>query len=152
MKLKARSGNAFEAVMLGYEHPNVTEDWWDSNWLIVNGKAATPQSSWRFVEPCVTTFELAGLADWLQTLRRDAPPSDEYGFAEPNLQFSYSRLPAPTLRVRFAYASAPPDCTDDDQRARGVTLEFPIAELNIDEIVGEVRNAVIEYPIRGGAA
>ena len=152
MKLRARSGNTFEAVMLGYEHPNVTEDWWDSNWLIVNGTVATPESSWRFVEPCVTTFELAGLAEWLQTVRRGMPSSSEYAFAEPNLVFSWSRLPAPVLRVRFSHASAPPECTDVDQRSRGVTLEFPIDELNVDGIVGELRNALIEYPIRGGAA
>ena len=152
MKLRARSGNAFEAVMLGYEHPNVTEDWWDSNWLIVNGKVATPDTSWRFVEPCVTTFELAGLAEWLQAVRDGTPPSPEYAFAEPNLLFSWSPLPAPVLRVRFAHASAPSEGADDLQRARGVTLEFPIAELNVDEIVGDLRNALIDYPIRGGAA
>ena len=152
MKLKARSGNAFEAVMLGYEHPNVTEDWWDSNWLIMNGAVATPETSWRFVEPCVTTFELAGLADWLQTLRDGPPASAEYAFAEPNLVFSWSRLPSPVLRVRLAHASAPPGSASDDERVRGVTLDFPIDELNVDGIVGELRNALIEYPIRGGAA
>ena len=152
MKLRAHSGNAFEAVVLGYEHPNVTEDWWDSNWLIMNGTVATPDTSWRFVEPCVTTFELAGLADWLQTLRDGAPPSPEFAFAEPNLVFSWSGVQAPMLRVRFAHESAPPGCANGEARVRGVMLEFPIDELNVDGIVGELRNALIEYPIRGGAA
>jgi hypothetical protein len=151
MKLKADSGNAFEAVVLGYEHPNVTEDWWDSNWLIVNGKVTTPDTSWRFVEACVTTFELAHLADWLHALGNGSAPQPECGFAEPNLLFSYSRVPAPVLRVRFAHASAPP-ATNDDLRARGTTLEFPLPDVNLEEFVADLRNVLIDYPIRGGAA
>ena len=150
MKLKSDSGNAFELVVLGYEHPDITEDRWDSNWLVVSGKVTAGDQTWRFVEPCVTTFELRGLAEWLERLGwHDAP---DCTFTEPNLAFSYSPRPDPLIRVRFAHESAPPWLREERERAAGMTLEFPTSKQQAVDLAEEMRNALIDYPERGGAA
>ena len=146
MRLRAASGNAFELLVLRYEFPDITEDRWDANWLVVSGKVTTADNGWQFVHPCVTTFELADFADWLDTLATDG---EQYAFTEPNLAFTYSAQPAPALRVRFAHESAPPWVTGD---APELILEFPLDETDVHAAAAELRNALIEYPIRGGAA
>ena len=69
VRLADHSGNEFQLVILSYQHPDVHEDRWDSNWLLVSGTVATAAGQrWKFSAPCVTTFELAELADWLDEL------------------------------------------------------------------------------------
>ena len=146
MRLRAASGNSFELLVLRYEFPDVTEDRWDANWLVVSGKITTAENGWRFVHPCVTTFELADLAEWLETLGSDG---DQYAFTEPNLLFTYSTEPAPVLRVRFAHESAPPWVQGEPP---DLTLDFPLDETDVRAAASDLRDALIEYPIRGGAA
>jgi hypothetical protein len=151
MKLKSESGNAFELVVLRYEHPDITADRWDANWLVVSGTVIAGDQSWRFVDACVTAFELAELAEWLQAAAAGRAPR-EYVFTEPNLAFSYLDGPEPQFRVRFAHESAPPWLTDADARMRGLAVDFAATEANTASAVAELRNALIEFPIRGGAA
>jgi hypothetical protein len=150
MKLKSDSGNSFELVVLGYEHPDITEDRWDSNWLVVSGRVTAGDQSWRFVEPCVTTFELRELAEWLEGLGwHDSP---DCVFTEPNLLFQYSPRPEPVVRIRFAHESAPPWMTHEQERISGLTLDFPMSRQQASDLAEEVRNALVDYPERGGAA
>lgn len=151
MKLKSESGNAFELVVLRYEHPDITADRWDANWLVISGKVTAGDQSWRFVDACVTTFELAELAEWFQSIGNGRGPQ-EYLFAEPNLAFSYVNASEPLLRVRFAHESAPPWLTEADARTRGLAVDFAATETDTASAVAELRNALIEFPIRGGAA
>jgi hypothetical protein len=152
MKLAAKSGDAVELVVLRYEFPDMNEDRWDSNWLVVSGRVSLAGKTWRFTDPCFTTFELAELAEWFDAIakRRDVAP--EFEFTEPNVVFAYSATPQPTLRVRFAHESAPPWVKNEKDRLDGVTIEFPLSNLDIAAITAEVRAILIEYPIRGGAA
>jgi hypothetical protein len=148
MKLNSDSGNAFEFHLLRYEHPDVTEDLWDSNWLVVDGKVTTDDRTWRFVESCVTTFELEQLAEWLDSLGSE--PS-ALAFAEPTLAFSYAPWPRPTLHIRFAGASAPPWLAPEE-RETGTTLEFETSIDHARQLADVLRDALTDYPTRGGAA
>ena len=150
MKIRGRNGNAFDLVVLRYENPDVTEDRWDANWLVVSGTVTTGDQSWRFVDPCVTTFELAELAEWLDGLNWHE--SSECAFTEPNLAFAYSPSPDSVLRIRFAHESAPPWIRGVEERLEGVTLEFPMRARDAADAAAALRNTLVDYPIRGGAA
>jgi hypothetical protein len=152
MKLSSASGNAFELVVVGYEHPDITEGMWESNWLVVSGTVTRDDESWSFVDPCVTTFELADLADWLEKLADGSVDPPQMAFTEPNLEFSYSHLVSPVLRVRFAHDSAPPRIRNSDEAAEGIVLEFPLSELDPRAAAADVRDALMDFPVRGGAA
>jgi hypothetical protein len=152
MKLRTESGEAFELGVVGYEHADITEGLWESNWLVVSGMVRTGEDSWRFVHPSVTTFELAELADWLETVGTAAMQSTTCEFAEPNLRFSFSASPRPVLRIRFAHESAPPRIKDTDAKVDGVVMEMPLAEVDAPAAAADLRKALADYPIRGGAA
>ena len=151
MRITSASGDEFQLVIVRYQFPDVHEDRWDSNWLVVNGTVAAAGEKWIFTEPCVTTFELADLADWLDELARNGSEPSAFEFTEPNLKFSYVPWPRRAVQLTLAHESAP-STLPDDQRRTGVTVEFPLSERQTAAFAAEIRQALSEYPIRGGAA
>jgi hypothetical protein len=151
MKITSASGDEFQLVIVRYQFPDVHEDRWESNWLVVNGTVAAAGEKWIFTEPCVTTFELADLADWLDELATDGSEPSAFEFTEPNLKFSYVPWPRRAVQLTLAHESAPSSMSDDERRA-GVTVEFPLSVQQTATFAAEIRQALSEYPIRGGAA
>ena len=152
MKLNDRSGNEFQLVILSYQYPDVHEDRWDSNWLNVSGTVATAAGQkWKFSAPCMTTFELAELADWLEELSTNGRGPTQFAFTEPLVRFAYVPWPKRTLQLTFTGEGAPQEIPDPEKEA-GVTLEFPLSEADATELAGQIRNALSDFPIRGGAA
>ena len=152
MKLKSDSGNSLELMILHYEFPDVQEDRWDSNWLVVSGKVTANGQSWHFSDPAATTWELGEFADWLRAVARRENTRDQFEFVEPTLAFALASKPVPTLRVRFAHGSAPPWLTDTTERVAGIFVDFPLATTDVAGAADELRNALNDFPIRGGAA
>ena len=151
MRITSASGDEFQLVIVRYQFPDVHEDRWDSNWLVVNGTVATAGEKWIFTEPCVTTFELADLADWLEELAANGGEPSAFEFTEPNLKFAYVPWPRRAVQLTFARESAPSSMSDDERRA-GVTVEFPLSVQQTETLAAEIRQALNDYPIRGGAA
>ncbi|MBV6703299.1 hypothetical protein [Kitasatospora aureofaciens] len=91
----------------------------DDNWLVITGRAAAPEGSWRFVEACLLTWEAQGISRWLRTVAEPNRTPRALDFLEPLLTFS---LPADQpadgrrlIHVRFALEAAPPWVDTDDE-------------------------------------
>ena len=151
MRITSASGDEFQLVIVRYQFPDVHEDRWDSNWLIVNGTVAAAGEKWIFTDPCVTTFELADLADWLDGLAANGAEASEFEFTEPNLKFAYVPSPHRAVQLTLAHESAPASMSEL-QRRSGVTVEFPLSVQQTETFAAEIRQALHDYPIRGGAA
>jgi hypothetical protein len=151
LKITSPSGDEFQMVIVRYQFPDVHEDRWDSNWLIVNGSVSAGGEKWRFTDPCVTTFELADLADWLDELADDGSQPSAFEFTEPNLKFGYTPWPERAVQLTFAHESAPPTRSEVERR-NGITVEFPLSGSQATALAVEIRQALTDYPIRGGAA
>jgi hypothetical protein len=151
MKISSPAGDELHLVIVRYQFPDVHEDRWESNWLIVNGTVSAAGETWRFTDPCVTTFELADLADWLDELAADGSQPSTFEFTEPTLKFAYTPWPLPAVQLTFAHESAPPSRSEVERR-NGVTVEFPLSAQQAAALAGDIRQALVEYPIRGGAA
>ena len=152
MRLSDSSGNEFRLVILRYQHPDLHEDQWDSNWLVVTGEVTTASGQrWRFSEPCVTTFELESLAEWLEGLVAKGTAPSDFAFTEPNLKFAYTPWPGRALQLTLRHESAPPSATDVERQS-GVTLEFRLREGEPAALAAEIRDALSDFPVRGGAA
>ena len=152
MRLADHSGNEFQLVILSYQHPDVHEDRWDSNWLLVSGTVTTAAGQkWKFSAPCVTTFELAELADWFDELSADGRAPGQFDFTEPHVRFAYVPWPKRTLQLTFTGEGAPPAVSAHEKEA-GVTLEFPLSEADAKDLAGQIRDALADFPTRGGAA
>jgi hypothetical protein len=151
MRITSASGEEFQLVIVRYQFPDVHEDRWESNWLIVNGTVAAAGEKWAFTAPCVTTFELADLADWLDGLAANGTEPSAFEFTEPNLKFAYVPWPRRAVQLTLAHESAPASMSELQRRA-GVTVEFPLSVQQTETFAAEIRQALSDYPIRGGAA
>ena len=150
MKLVGRDETSLELSTSGYQFPDIEDDRWDSNWLIVSGRVRHRRGSWTFSDPCLTTFEVEQLASWLDHVHTGRPDPDLCYFTEPNLCFRYTREAEPTIEVRIAHESAPPWLVGEIRLA-GVALEFPVAMNDARVAATELRRFTSSFPVRGRA-
>ena len=140
----------------GYQFPGVVSGQprdWDANWLIIDGRvSAADGRSWRFSDPCLTTWEAAELSGWLRAVAAGvvAPvaldqeldvldgsgPEEREGlltFVEPTIAFSLAG-PAPDgveLRVHLSPEVRPPQPpgTTFERFGHVVSIRLPRADL-----------------------
>jgi hypothetical protein len=130
--------------LMKYQFPSITDDDWDSNWLVVFGEVCLDGQVWQFEDPCLTTFEAARLADWLVCVFEGTQTGD-IGFVEPNLQFDF--LGRSSVRVSFRFESGPPWAGKDDkwdEHGFEVTIGPQLAEA-----AKALRRQLIHFPERG---
>jgi hypothetical protein len=119
------NGNTwFELDVVGYQFPDAELDGWDSEWLRFAGVVSCDRGKWEFSDPCLTTFELKALADWLRSSPNEAS-GKAIGFIEPNLSFARAGL-AEGLVISFAQESAPPWATEQEKYGEGFSIAFSI--------------------------
>ena len=83
---------------------------WDANWLEIHGRVrAATGESWKFDDPCLTTWEARQPGDWLRAAADgrvpviEAPTEDSeelLTFTEPNLGFSVGAREGDSIVVR----------------------------------------------------
>ena len=148
MKLVGRDGISLELSVAGYQFADITDDRWDSNWLMVAGTINHPQGSWTFTDPCLTAFELDELAAWIGDIAAGRAAHGFHEFIEPNLRFYHRREPEPTIGVHIGYESAPPWLVGD-ARMHGAVVELPIAMNDLETAAAALRSFVRRFPVRG---
>lgn len=127
-----------------YQFPEITDDYWDSNWLIITGDAVLDDKSWSFRDPCLTTFEMERLADWLDQVSSGQCEKAFCGFTEPNLDFE--RVSATAVRVAFSLEALPPWSKRDGDFGE-IGFEVPINDRLI-AAASSLRAFLTGFPIR----
>lgn len=133
---------------------------WDSNWLVVEGAVrASDGTQWTFRDPCLTTWEVAKLSDWLQQTVAEATTAtantDADGevaewltFTEPNLSFavvSLSESQAELTIVLSHEAAAPPL---EPQLPKRSEISIVTSKREIQNAAIEMREQLSAYPVR----
>lgn len=127
-----------------YQFPEITDDDWDSNWLIINGDAVLDGKSWSLRDPCLTTFEMERLADWLDHVSSGGDEKAFCGFTEPNLDFE--RVSDVAVRIAFSLEALPPwSKRDGDFGAIGFNI--PIDD-RLGAAASSLRALLTRFPIR----
>jgi hypothetical protein len=131
--------------VVGYQFPDIIDDEWDSNWLIIDGSVSLAGREWRFRNPCLTTLEAKHLADWLDACAHGTAEVPYCGFTEPLLQFDL--VDPQTLRISFALEAAPPWARRGDAWTKhGFNLRVgPM----LTQAATELRNQLRQFPVRG---
>lgn len=84
----------------GYQFPEAVHPGKRQSWLVITGRACSPQGQWSFRWQALTTDEAIDLATWLRTVAASPHGSRRSlsgpEFTEPNLSFIASR-PRPNL-------------------------------------------------------
>lgn len=102
MQLQGHDGSAVEASIVGYEFPDIEGQKWDSNYLYICIRITTPAGRGSSVDPCWTTWEVARLVAWFESLAADEPAS-RIGFLESNLEFELARKDQDRLTLRVFF-------------------------------------------------
>jgi hypothetical protein len=58
MKLNSSNGNSFQLRIIGYEFPDIKDDYYDSNWLMIQIDVISSEITWRATFPSIITFEV----------------------------------------------------------------------------------------------
>ena len=150
MRLESADGQVFELRIVGYQFPEERTDPYDSNWLLMRVSAVAPRGSWSFLDPCLLTDEVAGLADWFEEIASGRPTGNLIEFIEPNLVFSLiGEDPGRRLYVHFDLASGPPWARLSAANGGDSTLRFLLTEIDLREAAISLRSQLAVHPQRG---
>ncbi len=170
VELPSRDGGSLRLRPLGYEFPcaasHIDSDDWDANWLIIHGYVATADgATWSFEQPCLTTWEAAGLTEWLQRVANravmpylveasafmsDGNDASAATFTEPNLAFSVANYKANSavIRSHLSLESLPPWIESDtvDNYEYSIVLDVLLAD--VAQAADDWHREIAVYPPR----
>lgn len=130
--------------LVRYEFPEVKNDKWDSNWLIVFGEGHIDGRRWRFESPCLSTIEVGALADWLHKIA-NGEVVDEIEFIEPSLEFTL--IARSHVRVSFALEAAPP-WVDGYDLDNSIGFDIPLGP-HLAKAAADLKYQCEAFPVRG---
>lgn len=101
----------FEFRVAGYQFPEVENDAYDANWLLVNIGVRSPAGSLSKTDPCLLTWEGHWFANWLVDLVSGQSADEELSFLDGNIFFSVLARDDEKVRlvVEFGDELVPPD-------------------------------------------
>jgi hypothetical protein len=130
----------------GYQFPGIANDEWDSNWLIVTGDAVLDGRSWSFRDPCLTTFEMRRLAEWLDQVVAGRADQASCGFTEPNLDFE--QVSREAIRIGFSLEALPPWVNHESDFGE-IGFSIPI-DSQLEAAANNLRTLLARFPVRAG--
>ena len=150
MYFAASDGSSFGLKIIGYEFPHLEQEDYDSNWLNIQIEVTTPEYSWSATEPSLLTYEVARLAEWLESVDQGKPVEDEIGFIEPCLWFKLIRHrdTVKSLRIHFELEYRPDWTRTEQMRQQPLFVEFPLSEIDLQQAATSLRSQLSHYPQR----
>ena len=147
MKLQNSNGEWFELTFMGYQFPGTTDNNWDANWLVVEGRISLSRCSWSFKDPCLLVSEAIELADWMTKLSEGSFEENQIGFVEPNLKFEVLNYgwEKTAVRVHFSHEAKPQmwRYTDAD-----CWFEAEVDPTCLAEAAESLRSDLLRFPVR----
>ena len=137
-------------AIVGYESPDVEDDRYDANWLVVRVEARDGETTWSAEDPALLTWEVEALARWLEQVARGRFEQPWCGFVEPNLELRADPLPGgrARLRVYFELELRPPDRRSSVVGRRDIFLEFALTPDQLRAAACQLRAELACYPLR----
>jgi hypothetical protein len=152
MKLIGDNGNEFSLRILNYQYPDENVDKWDSNWLHIETETSIDGRTWRSVEPCLLTWEVAWLYQWLENITQGDNTNLEVSFLEPNLLFRCLGTSDNKIRIRvyFELGSRPIWAVSNECGLEDLWVEIICSKEEILEAAQDLRNQRSIYIPRAG--
>ena len=149
MKLFGDEQTSFEFEVVGYQFPQLENEPYDSDWLIVRVCVQHPRGSWSKTDACLLTFELATLVDWLRTIAEEMPPSSEVEFIEPELSCKWFGQGKNHLRIYLDYSLRPdwsPYVGPNEEEE--LFVEFAVTVEDLKSAADALRSQLKQFPVR----
>lgn len=143
MLLKSEDGPEFELAIIEDRFDDPQDGFGDAGWLTLAFRVATEDETWEETAPCMNTFEIKHLAEWMEGVLGRQPDLGSIELLEPELSFEVveEKPEEVTLRVGFHLADrprefevdAPTDEADHvDLRVQREVLRAAVNELESD--------------------
>jgi hypothetical protein len=146
MLLTGDNGTEFE---LGLIEETLDEDIQDGEsddkTLTLSFRVATAEDSWEESAPCLNTFEVTNLVDWLDGVAGRRPDIAELELLQPELRFSIvgDRGDSVTLRIDF-HINDRPDRFEVDPGADADHIDLKLARAQVRAAVDELKRDISE--------
>jgi hypothetical protein len=127
--------------ILGYAHPDS-----DSNFLRVRLDALDRGREWTAVDPCLDTWDLARLADWLDREETRVARSKDMWFTGPALEFFWTDSGGLRVYVEQEFRPRWAPCSLDNERQ--VYLDFTPTTDELHAVAAALRAELLRFPPR----
>ena len=134
--------------VMGYQYPDLAHEQYDSDWLNIKIDVSIPQGSWTSTDPSLLTWELAGLANWLEAIAVSKSVDNEESFMEPNLRFQLISAGQKKLRIYFELESRPSWASTDGAGINDLWAEFEIDAEALRKAAASLREDLKHFPTR----
>ena len=147
MLFSGEHGQEVHLAIRGYERAFTYAGDYDANWLYVFLRVSSDQHKWQVEHPCLLTWELAALSNWVGAWSRNEPLArNPINFIEPNLCFE-RRAQADSgsvLRIGFDLECRPPGAVD------GVDyyVDCPVTPDTLRQLAQDLRQLQEAFPVR----
>jgi hypothetical protein len=151
MYLRNNQGDYFRLKILKYQFPHITKDYYDANWLKIHIDASINGREWSAEDPCLLTYEVETLIQWLDEISTKESPTQYCSFTEPCLEFKRIESSTATsiLRVFIDYNLLPPWKPSKIAGNEDLYIDFPIIKEDIRSNIHLLRTQLQNYPVRG---
>ena len=112
----AETRTEFEFRVVGYQFPDIENEDYDANWLLVNIGVRSPAGSLTKTDPCLLTWEGHWFANWLADLVSGQDADDTLSFLDSNIFFTVVARDEHKVRlvVELGDELRPPDAKPQD--------------------------------------
>lgn len=158
-------GMAVELEVVGYQFPDYRPprgqsfDEWDANWLQVRGRIASPEISWSFLDPCLTTGEARELGEWLtRAALGELDPATDPGlggrgagfFVEPNLsvRIESATTAGVSLVWSFSQESTRPGAPESERFGDGTEVRVTVEPETLSRAAQGWKDDLRRFPAR----
>lgn len=152
MRMTGSDGGEFGLEIVGYEFPEQVGDTESNNILLIRVDASTSGGSWSASDPCLQTWDIARLADWLEDLAgKRRTVWSEQSFTEPNLSFHvlHNAGDRAIVRVYFELELRPPWSPSRWAGLRDVWVDLDVAPADLRAGADALREDLSRFPQRG---
>lgn len=148
MKLASGKDEEFEMTVVGYEFPHLKQEPFDADWLNIHVDVKHSRGYWSKNYPCLLTWELDDLAEWLESIAATNPPRSEKHFTEPELRFEWFGG-INTLRVHLHYSLRPSwSPYHGPNEEKDLFVQFTLTPQNLGELAVALRREIKQFPVR----
>lgn len=145
MKLNSSNGNSFQLKIVGYEFPDIKDDYDDSNWLMIQIDVTSSKNTWNATFPSLSTFEVEQLVNWLNSTDSIKDNPQGLGFIEPCLDFQFSTDPDGQQLLNVFCMN---EMSPNRQQGNTSKIEFPVSEVNLSQAAKDLRLQLQKFPQR----
>ena len=146
MRFVCKNDQFVELRIIGYQFPEILDDEWDSNWLMIFINVKLTKKHWKTTDPAITTFELRNLIDWFKNISDNRMEKyKNIDFTEPNISFELLNefdSDIKRIKINFRLEFSPL------KNGGEYSVEFEAENKQLKDYAEKLEDELNEYPER----